>query len=242
MVKLCRLRLERQRGARQAAFRLGHEALSDFQALPPAMQAELNGTVWLESARLSLARELIDQDRLDRVPALLTEVVRNSHARGLTQTRNLGVANLVWSYRRLNRLEDARRWCTAAREWQVADLRLAQFCTEPLTAFAAHDALFPAAPGALSEEDLQALLSRITQLVRDRHEDPQSFPLNITLGRAYARLAEHYLATGQPGLARPAVRQAAAIRDALLAADSKSPVVLSFRHRVDGLESTLKSE
>ena len=64
--------------------------MADFRALPAAMQAGLNGTVWLESARLSIARELIDQNRLEPAPALLTEVVRNSHSRNLTQTRNLG--------------------------------------------------------------------------------------------------------------------------------------------------------
>jgi hypothetical protein len=81
--------------------------------------------------------------------------------------------------------------------------------------------------------------SRINQLVLDLHEDPSSFPLNIRLGRAYARLAEHYLATGQSERARPAVKQAAVIRDALVARDSKSPVVLAFRRRVDDLERTL---
>ena len=236
MVKLCQLRLARQRGATQTAYRLAHEAMADFRALPAVMQAELNGTVWLESARLSIARELIDQNRLEPVPALLTEVVRNSHSRNLTQTRNLAVANLVWSFRRLNRLDDARHWCGVARDWQVAELRIAQFCAEPLTAFTDRDALFPVVPGALSDEDLQSILSRINQLIQDLHEDPRSFPLNITLGRAYARLAEHYLATGQTGLARPAVRQAAAIRDALVAGDSKSPVVLNFKRRVDALE------
>ena len=92
MVKLCRLRLARQRGATETAYRLAHDALADFRALPAGMQAELNGTVWLESARLSVARELIDRNRLEPVPALLTEVVRNSHSRHLTQTRNLAVA------------------------------------------------------------------------------------------------------------------------------------------------------
>ena len=115
-------------------------------------------------------------------------------------------------------------------------MRIARFCAEPLTAFTDRDALFPVVPGALSDEDLQSILSRINQLIQDLHEDPRSFPLNITLGRAYARLAEHYLATGQTGLARPAVRQAAAIRDALVAGDSKSPVVLNFKRRVDALE------
>jgi hypothetical protein len=91
-------------------------------------------------------------------------------------------------------------------------------------------------PGALSDEGLQSILSRINQLIQDLHEDPRSFPLNLTLGRAYARLAEHYLATGQNALAPPAVRKAAAIRDTLVAADSKSPVVLSFKRRVDALE------
>ena len=239
LVKLCRLRLERQRGAPQTAYRLAHEALAEFRALPPAMQAELNGTVWMESARLSMARELIDQNRLEPVPALLTVVVRNSHARGLTQTRNLSVANLVWSLRKLNRLNDARHWCTVAREWQVGEKRIAQFCAEPLTAFTARDSLFPVIPGTLSDEDLQAILSRIDQIILDRHEDPTSFPLNIALGRAYARLAEHYLGTGQTGLAHPAAREAAAIRDALVAGDSKSPAVVNFRQRVEALEKTL---
>jgi len=241
MVKLCQLRLERQRSANQAGYRIAHEAMADFLALPPAMQAELNGTVWLESARLSIIRELIDQNRLEPVPNLLTEVVRNSQARGLTQTRNLAVAHLIWSFRRLNRLEDARHWCKVAREWEVTELRIPRFCAEPLTAFTDRDPLFPAVQGALSEQDLRSLLSRINQLVLDLHEDPRSFPLNINLGRAYARLAEHYLATGQPGLARPAVRQAAAIRDALIAGDSKSPVVLNFRRRVNALEDALKA-
>jgi len=241
LVKLCELRLERQRAGGRAGYRLAHEALAEFSALPPAMQTELNGTVWLESARLSIARELIDQNRVEALPALLTEVVRNSHARALTQTRNLGVANLVWSYRRLNRLDDARHWCSVAREWQVAELRIATFCAEPLTAFTDRDVLFPIVPGALSGEDFQAILSRINQLTVDRHEDQRSFPLNISLGRAYARLAEHYLATGQNDLARPAVREAAAIRDALVARDSKSPVVLNFRRRVDVLEKTMNA-
>ncbi len=241
MVKLCQLRLERQKGAYLAAYRLAHEAMEEFRVLPPAMQAELNGTVWLESARLSIARELIDRNRLEPVPALLTEVVRNSHARGLTQTRNLGVAHLVWSFRRLNRLEDARRWCTVAREWEVTELRIPRFCAEPLTAFTDRDELFPAVPGELSGEDLRSLLSRINQLVLDLHEDQRSFPLNISLGRAYARLAEHYLAAGQTGLARPAVRQAAAIRDTLIVGDSKSPVVVNFQRRVDVLENALKA-
>ena len=92
--------------------------------------------------------------------------------------------------------------------------------------------------GALSDEDLQSILSRINQLIQDLHEDPRSFPLNITLGRAYARLAEHYLSTGQTGQAWPAVRQAAGVRDALVAGDSKSPVVLNFKRRVDALEDT----
>jgi hypothetical protein len=180
----------------------------------------------------------MDENHMEAVPAILTEVVRNSHARKLTQTRDLAVANLVWSFRRVNRLDDARHWCGVAREWQVAELRIAQFCAEPLTVFTERNVLFPAVKGALSDEDLQSLLSRINQLVRDLHEDPRSFPLNLTLGRAYARLAEHYLATGQAGLARPAVRQAVAIRDALVAGDSKSPVVLSFKRRVDALEPT----
>ena len=240
MVKLSQLRLARQRGAAETAYRLAHEAMADFRALPATMQAELNGTVWLESARLSLARELIDRNRPQDVPALLTEVVRNSHARHLTQTRDLAVANLVWSLRRLNRLEDARHWCAVAREWQVAELRMARFCGEPLTPFTDREALFPVLPGALSDEDLQSILSRINQLTVDLHEDPRSFPLNLTLGRAYARLAEHYLATRQTELARPAVARAAAIRDALVDADSKSPVVLNFKRRVDGLEHPSK--
>jgi predicted Ser/Thr protein kinase len=239
LVKLCQLRLERQRGSRQNGYRLAREALTDFRALPSGMKAELNGSVWLESARLALARELIDQNRLPPVPAIFTEVVRNSHARGLTQTRNLAVANLVWTYRRLNRLEDARHWCQVGREWQVVEQRIAQFCAEPLTAFAGRDELFPVISGPLSEEELRAILSRISQLIQDRHEDPQSFPLSINLGRAYARLAEHYVAMGQADLARPAVREAAAIRDALVASDTNSPVVLSFRRRVDSLERSL---
>ena len=243
MLKLCQLRVERQRGGgnAQAAYRLAHDALKDFGALPWAMQAGLNGTVWLESARLSVARELMEQDRMESVPAVLTEVVRNSHSRKLTQTRNLAVANLVWSFRRLGRLDDARRWCGVAREWQVAEQRIAQFCAEPLTAFTDRDVLFPAVQGALSDENLRSLLSRINQIVQDLHEDPRSFPLNLNLGRSYARLAEHYLAIEQIGLARPAVRQAAVIRDAFVAADSKSPVVLSFKQRVDGLEDSVKS-
>ena len=116
-----------------------------------------------------------------------------------------------------------------------------QFCAEPLTAFTDRDALFPVTSGALSDEDLQSLLSRINQLVVDLHEDTRSFPLNITLGRAYARLAEHYLATGQTRLARPAVKQAVFIRDALVTGDSKSPVVLNFKRRVDGFEGVLKA-
>ena len=243
MVKLCRLRLERQRGgASQTAYRLARDSLADFRALPAAMQAGLNGTVWLESARLSIARELIDRDRVEPVPAILTEVVRNSHARNLTQTRNLAVANLVWSLRRLDRLNDARHWCAVAREWQVAELRIARFCAEPLTAFTGRDALFPAVPGALSAEEFQSLLSRINQLIQDLHEDPRSFPLNIALGRSYARLAEHYLATRQIGLARPAVRQAVVIRDALVTGDSRSPVVLTFKRRVDALGDTLRAQ
>jgi hypothetical protein len=239
MVKLCQLRLARQRGATETAYRLAHDALTDFRALPAGMQAGLNGTVWLESARLSVVRELIDQNRLEPAPALLTEVVRNSHSHNLTQTRNLAVAHLVWLFRRLNRLDEARHWCGVARDWQVAELRMVQFCAEPLTAFIDRDALFPVVPGALSGEDLQSILSRISQLIQDLHEDPRSFPLNINLGRAYARLAEHYLASGQIGLARPAMRQAAGIRDALVAGDSKSPVVLNFKRRVDALERTM---
>ncbi len=70
-----------------------------------------------------------------------------------------------------------------------------------------------------------------------QNDDPiRSFPLNLALGRAYARLAEHYLAIGQTGLAHPAVRKAAAIRDTLVAGDSKSPVVLNFKRRVVALE------
>jgi len=240
LVKLCQLRLERQRGGGQTGYRLAHDALADFRALPPDMQAELNGTVWLESARLAIVRELIDQNRLEAVPALLVEVVRNSHARSLTQTRNLGVAHLVWTFRRLNRLDDARRWCATARQWQVAELRIAQFCAEPLNAFTDRDPLFPPASAVASGDGLETMLSRIDQLILDRHEDPRSFPLNLTLGRAYARLAEYYLASGRRDLARPAVREAAAIRDALVAGDAKSPVVLAFRRRVDSLEEALR--
>jgi hypothetical protein len=239
LVKLCQLRLERQRSGGQSGYRLAHEALAEFQSLPAAMKAELNGSVWLESVRLAIVREQIDLDRLETVPDLLMEVVSNSHARGLTQTRNLAVANLIWSFRRLNRLADARHWCGVAREWQVAESRIGQFCAEPLTAFTAEYELFPVAPGALSDEELQALRSRINQLILDRHEDPRSFPLSIALGRAYARLAEHYLATGQIDLARPAIREAAALRNLLIAGDSKSPVVVKFRGRVDALEKSM---
>jgi hypothetical protein len=203
------------------------------------MQTELNGSVWLESARLAVARELIEQDRPEPLPALLTRVVRNSHSRGLTQTRNLGVANLIWSLRRLNRLQEARSWCGVAQDWQAVDSRTAKFCAEPLTAFTARDPLFPVVSGALAAEDVKAILSQINQLVQDRHEDPQSFPLNIALGRSYARLADHYIATGQFDLARPPVRQAAAIRDALVTADPTSPVVVNYRRRVDALEKTV---
>ncbi len=239
LVNLCQLRLDRQRGTRENGYRVAHEALAQFSALPAGMQAELNGTVWLESARLAIARERMDSGRLETVPALLTEVVRNSHARALTQTRNLAITNLVYSLRRLNRLDDARRWCAVAHDWQVDESRMAEFCAEPLTPFTERLPLFPAPPGALSAQDLQALLSRIDQLIRDRHEDPHSFPLNIALGRAYARLAEHYLAAGQRDRARPAVSKAGAIRDSLVAADMRSPVVLSFRRRVDALEKSL---
>jgi len=239
LVKLCRLRLERQRGAKESGYRLAHEAMAEFRALPPPVQVELNGTVWLENARLAIARESIDGNRPEVAPDLLSEVARNSHARGLTQTRNLAVANLVWSLRRLNRVDDARRWCAVAREWQVAELRIARFCAEPLTPFTSGDALFPVVVGPLSGADLQALLTRIDQLVKDRHEDPASFPLNIALGRAYARLAEHYIAMGQNNLAHSAVKEAAAVRDSLLAGDRASPVVLNFRRRVEALEEAL---
>jgi predicted Ser/Thr protein kinase len=236
LVRLCEIRLERQSGKERPGYRLAHEALAEFATLPAAMQAELNGSVWLESARLAVVRELIDQDRPEPVPAILTEVVRNSHARGLTQTRNLGVTNLIWSLRRLGRLEEAGYWCDVARDWQAADSRTDRFCTEPLTAFTSRDPLFPVSPGELSSEDLKAVLSQISQLIQDRHEDPKSFPLNISLGRSYARLADHYIATEQYDLARPPVRQAAAIRDALVAADPKSSVVVNYRRRVDLLE------
>lgn len=239
LVKLCELHMERQRGGKKRAYRLAREAMAEFHALPRGMQAGLNGTVLLESARLSIARELIDRNQLEPVPAVLTEVVRNSHARNLTQTRNLGIANLVWSLRRLNRLDDARRWCTTAREWQALELRLADFCAEPLAAFTDREELFPVIQGALSDEDLQSLLSRINQLIVDLHEDSRSFTLKITLGRSYARLAEHHFAAGPSSAARPVVRQAAMIRDALIAVDSKSPVVLNFRRRVDALENRL---
>jgi predicted Ser/Thr protein kinase len=239
LTSLCRLRLARQRGAAESGYLLAHEALAEFRLLPAGMQAELNGTVWLENARLTAARESINQNRLDSVPALLMEVVRNTHARRLTQTRNLGVANLIWTYRRLNRLDQARRWCALAREWGVADPRIRPFCAEPLSAFGDRDALFPVIPGALSAEDLPAILSRINQLILDLHEDPRSFPLNISLGRAHARLAEHYLATGQTAMAHPAAREAASIRNALLAGDSASPVILNFTRRVDALQKTL---
>ena len=49
MVKLCQLRLARQRGATDTAHQLAHSALADFRALPASMQTDLNGTVWLES-------------------------------------------------------------------------------------------------------------------------------------------------------------------------------------------------
>jgi hypothetical protein len=236
LVMLCEIRLERQSGRPRPGYRLAHEALAEFAALPVAMQAELNGSVWLESARLAVVRELIDQDRPESVPAILTEVVRNSHARGLTQTRNLGVTNLIWSLRRLDRLQEAGNWCHVAQDWQVADSRIDGFCAEPLTAFTSGDSLFPTTAGELSSEDLRAMLSRINQLIQDRHEDPKSFPLNIALGRSYARLADHYLAAGQYELARPPVRQAAAIRDALVAADPGSSVVVNYQRRVDLLE------
>ena len=169
----------------------------------------------------------------------LTEAVRNSHSRHLVQTRDLALTNLVWSFRRMGRLEEARYWCGAAREWQVAELRIAQFCAEPMKAFTDRDVLFPVVAGALTDEDVQSHLSRISQLIRDLHEDPRSFPLNLTLGRAYARLVEHYLATEQAALARPAILQAAAIRDALVARDSQSPVVVTFKRRVDALERSI---
>jgi hypothetical protein len=239
LVKLCELRLARQRGDTQRGYQLAHEAMAEFRTLPDSMKAKLNGSVWLESARLAIARDLIDRNRVDSVPTLLTEVIGNSHARSLTQTRNLAIANLVWSFRRLSRLDDARRWCQIAKEWQVAESRIGTFCAEPLTAFTEADALFPVIQGVLSSEDLQTMLSRISQLIKDRHEDPRSFPLNISLGRAYARLTEHYLATGQTELARPAMREAGTIRDALNAADAKSPVVLNFSRRVDGLYKAL---
>jgi hypothetical protein len=240
LVKLCQLRLERQRDGGQSGYRLAHEALAEFRLLPDAMQAGLNGSVWLESARLAIVRERIDRDRVETVPPILLEVVANSHARGLTQTRNLAVANLIWSFRRLDRLADARHWCDVAREWQIAEARLGQFCAEPLTAFTSEQQLFPAVPGALSDEELQAVRSRINQLILDRHEDPRSFPLSIALGRAYARLTEHYLATGQVDLARTAVHEAGALRNLLITGDSTSPVILKFRDRVDALERALR--
>jgi hypothetical protein len=239
LVKLSEIRLERQSGKERPGYRLAHEALAEFVLLPPAMQAELNGSVWLESARLAVAREWIEQNRPEPLPALLTQVVRNSHSRGLTQTRNLGVTNLIWSLRRLNRLEEARSWCQVARDWHVVDVRTASFCAEPLTAFTSRDSLFPSVTGALPPEDVKAVLSQISQLVQDRHEDPQSFPLNIALGRSYARLADHYIATGRLDLARPPIREAGAIRDALVTADPKSPVVVKYRQRVDALERTV---
>ena len=112
---------------------------------------------------MAIVRDQIDLNRLQTVPPLLMEVVSNSQARGLTQTRNLAIGHLIWSFRRLSRLADAR-------EWQVADSRLGQFCAEPLTAFTAEYELFPAVPGALSDEELQALRSSINQLIVDRHE------------------------------------------------------------------------
>jgi len=135
----------------------------------------------------------------------------------------------AWTTRTAGAASPASGWSLSCVAW---------FCAEPLTAFTDRDALFPVAPGTLSDEDFRSILSRLSQPIQDLHEDPRSFPLNLTLGRAYARLAEHYLATGQTGLTRPAVTQAAAIRDVLVAGDPKSPVVLNFKRRVDALEHT----
>ena len=64
---------------------------------------------------MSIACQPIDRNDLEAVSAaLLTEVVRNSQAHALTQTRNLGVTNLVWSFHRLNRLDDVRHPCGVA--------------------------------------------------------------------------------------------------------------------------------
>ena len=96
-------------------------------------------------------------------------------------------------------------------------------------------------PGALSEEDLQSILSRINQLIQDLHEDPRSFPLNSRWDGPTRGWPNITSTTGQGELARPAVRQAAAIRDALVAGDSKSPVVLNFKRRVDALEDSAQN-
>jgi len=178
LVLLCELRLERQRNGKHGGEQLAHQALAEFDVLPPDVQAELNGTVWLESARLSIARELIDLDRVEELPALLTEVVG-------TAWRTLAAGARLPANGRSTR--------RASRAFAPS---------RPTSSF-------PAAPGVLSAEDLRALCSRIGQLVVDRHEDPHSLPLNLTLGRAYARLAEHYLASGQPALASPPARAAA---------------------------------
>jgi serine/threonine-protein kinase len=239
---LYEMRLERQRGDSERGYQLAHLAMADFATLPASAKAELNGTIWIESARLAVVRDLILQKKLEQIPALLEQVVRNSHGKDLIQTCNLALTNLVWALRRLNRLEEARHWCGVARDWHVIGERTAYFCAEPLAAFTDEDHLFPTTTGALTQEDLRSLLTRINQLIEDRHEDPESFPLNIALGRAYARLAEHYFATGQPDLASPAVRQAMSIRDALVARDPKSVVVTNYQKRVDGLEKARGQE
>src|SRR6266851_1614257 len=53
------------------------------------------------------------------------------------------------------------------------------------------------------------------------------------------RVSRQVDGAGQTGEARLAVRQANAIRDALVAGDSQSPVALNFKRRVDALEHTL---
>src|SRR5262249_32897497 len=117
-----------------------------------------------------------------------------------------------------------------------AELRIAQFWAEPLTAFAPRDALFPVVAEPLSHQHPHAILPRIKQLSHDLHGGPHSFPLNATHGLGDGRLAERNLAKRRTDLARPVVLQAAGIRDALVAGDGKSPVVLNFKHRVDALE------
>ena len=73
-----------------------------------------------------------------------------------------------------------------------------------------------------------------------RHQRKRSRELGSG-DRAYARVAEHYLATGRTELARSAAREAAAIRDLLVAGDAKSPAVVNFRRRVDALDTVLNA-